>query len=71
VPVLAGEVATTAAEARAAAERIGGRRRHQGAGQDGGRGKAGGVKVAKTADEAEQHAGAILAWTSRATPSSA
>jgi succinyl-CoA synthetase beta subunit len=26
----------------------------------GGRGKAGGVKVAKTADEAEQHAGAIL-----------
>ena len=60
VPVLAGEVATTAAEARAAAERIGGVVVIKAQVKTGGRGKAGGVKVAKTADEAEQHAGAIL-----------
>ncbi len=60
VPVLAGEVATTAAEARAAAERIGGVTVVKAQVKVGGRGKAGGVKVARTADEAEQHAGAIL-----------
>ena len=60
VPVLAGEVATTAAEARAAAERIGGVVVVKAQVKVGGRGKAGGVKVAKTADEAEQHARAIL-----------
>ena len=60
VPVLAGEVATTAAEARAAAERIGGVVVVKAQVKVGGRGKAGGVKVAKTADEAEQHAQAIL-----------
>ncbi|MFC3689386.1 ADP-forming succinate--CoA ligase subunit beta [Aquipuribacter hungaricus] len=60
VPVLAGEVATTPAEARAAAERIGGVTVVKAQVKVGGRGKAGGVKVAKTADEAEQHAGAIL-----------
>ena len=64
VPVLAGAVATTPAEARAAAEEIG-----QKSGgvtvvkaqvKTGGRGKAGGVKVAKSAEEAEQLAEQIL-----------
>ena len=64
VPVLGGEVATTPQEARAAAERIGARSGGvtvvKAQVKTGGRGKAGGVKVAKTADEAEQHAQAIL-----------
>ena len=64
VPVLAGQVATTPAEAREAAEVIG-----QKSGgvtvvkaqvKTGGRGKAGGVKVAKSPEEAEQLAGQIL-----------
>jgi succinyl-CoA synthetase beta subunit len=64
LPVPAWEVATTVAEARAAAERF------FGAGADavvikaqvlvGGRGKAGGVKLASAVDEAERVAGAIL-----------
>jgi len=64
VPVLAGRTATTPAEARAAAEEIGPRSGGvtvvKAQVKTGGRGKAGGVKVAKTADEAEQHAQAIL-----------
>jgi len=64
VPVLGGAVATTAAEARAAAETIGA----QSGGvtvvkaqvKTGGRGKAGGVKVAKNADEAQTYAEHIL-----------
>ncbi|MEO6790659.1 MAG: ADP-forming succinate--CoA ligase subunit beta [Ornithinibacter sp.] len=64
VPVLAGAVATTPEEARAAAERIGvasgGVTVVKAQVKVGGRGKAGGVKVAKTADEAEEHARAIL-----------
>jgi len=64
VPVLAGEVATTPQEARTAAERIGARSGGvtvvKAQVKTGGRGKAGGVKVAKTVDEAEQHAEAIL-----------
>ena len=64
VPVLAGAVATTPAEARAAAEEIGAKSGGvtvvKAQVKTGGRGKAGGVKVAKTADEAEQHAEAIL-----------
>ncbi|MGJ7440172.1 ADP-forming succinate--CoA ligase subunit beta [Aquipuribacter sp. MA13-6] len=60
VPVLAGEVATTPEEARAAAERIGGVVVVKAQVKVGGRGKAGGVKVAKTPDEAEAHARAIL-----------
>lgn len=64
VPVLAGAVATTPAEARAAAQEIG--QRSGGVTvvkaqvKTGGRGKAGGVKVAKSADEAERLAGEIL-----------
>jgi succinyl-CoA synthetase beta subunit len=64
VPVLAGATATTPAQAREAAEAIGpksgGVTVVKAQVKTGGRGKAGGVKVAKTAEEAEQHAQAIL-----------
>lgn len=60
VPVLAGIIADTPAEARAAAESIGGVTVIKAQVKTGGRGKAGGVKVAKTADEAEEHAQGIL-----------
>jgi succinyl-CoA synthetase beta subunit len=64
VPVLAGATATTPEEARAAAEQIGpksgGVTVVKAQVKTGGRGKAGGVKVAKSADEAEQLAGQIL-----------
>lgn len=60
VPVLAGIVATTPEEARAAAEKIGGVTVVKAQVKVGGRGKAGGVKVAKTADEAYQYAKDIL-----------
>jgi len=64
VPVLAGKTATTAQEARAAAEEIGPRSGGvtvvKAQVKTGGRGKAGGVKVAKSAEEAEQLAGQIL-----------
>ena len=61
VAVLNGKVATTADEAEAAANALGGglcvvkAQIHAG-----GRGKAGGVKLAKTPQEAKQHAAAIL-----------
>ena len=60
VPVLPGIVATTPAEARAAAEKLGGVTVVKAQVKVGGRGKAGGVKVAKTPDEAEAAARAIL-----------
>jgi succinyl-CoA synthetase beta subunit len=60
VPVLAGIVADTPAEARAAAEKLGGVVVVKAQVKIGGRGKAGGVKVAKTPDEAEAAAQAIL-----------
>jgi len=64
VPVLAGKTATTAQEARAAAEEIGpksgGVTVVKAQVKTGGRGKAGGVKVAKSPEEAEQLAGQIL-----------
>ena len=64
VPVLAGAVATTPEEARAAAEQIGpksgGVTVVKAQVKTGGRGKAGGVKVAKSAEEAEQLAGQVL-----------
>ena len=64
VPVLAGRTATTPAEARAAAEEIGpksgGVTVVKAQVKTGGRGKAGGVKVAKSPEEAEQLAGQIL-----------
>ncbi|MEV8218641.1 ADP-forming succinate--CoA ligase subunit beta [Microbacterium sp. NPDC077391] len=60
VPVLAGIVADTPEEVRAAAEKIGGVVVVKAQVKTGGRGKAGGVKVAKTPDEAYEAAKAIL-----------
>jgi succinyl-CoA synthetase beta subunit len=60
VPVLAGIIADTPAEARAAAEKLGGVVVVKAQVKVGGRGKAGGVKVAKTPEEAEAAAQAIL-----------
>jgi succinyl-CoA synthetase beta subunit len=55
-----GTVVETAEAARAAAEEIGGVTVVKAQVKAGGRGKAGGVKLAKTADEAHQHASNIL-----------
>jgi len=55
-----GEVVTTPEEARAAAEKIGGRVVVKAQVKTGGRGKAGGVKLASSPDEAEQTAREIL-----------
>ena len=63
IPVPPGEVATTPAEARASADRLGGKVVVKAQVHAGGRGKAGGVKLAKTAAEAEAHAKAILGMT--------
>jgi succinyl-CoA synthetase beta subunit len=60
VPVLPGIIADTPAEARAAAEKLGGVVVVKAQVKIGGRGKAGGVKVAKNPDEAEEHAKNIL-----------
>jgi succinyl-CoA synthetase beta subunit len=60
VPVGLGEVADTPEEAQAIAERIGGVTVVKAQVKAGGRGKAGGVKVAKTPAEAYEHAKAIL-----------
>jgi succinyl-CoA synthetase beta subunit len=60
VPVLQGIVADTPEEARAAAEKIGGVTVVKAQVKTGGRGKAGGVKVAKTPDDAFEAAQAIL-----------
>jgi succinyl-CoA synthetase beta subunit len=60
VPVPRGEVASTAAEARAAAERFPGPVVVKAQVLVGGRGKAGGIKLAKTPEQAEEQAAAIL-----------
>ncbi|GLK17103.1 ADP-forming succinate--CoA ligase subunit beta [Herbiconiux flava] len=60
VPVLPGIVADTPEEVRAAAEKLGGVTVVKAQVKVGGRGKAGGVKVAKTPDEAEEAAKAVL-----------
>ena len=56
VPVTLGKTVETAADARAAAEEIGGTVVVKAQVKAGGRGKAGGVKLAKTPEEAEEHA---------------
>ena len=63
IPVPPGEVATTPADARAIAERLGGKVVVKAQVHAGGRGKAGGVKLAKTPAEAEAHAKSILGMT--------
>jgi len=60
VPVPQGRHATTPKEARAAAEELGFPVVIKAQVQIGGRGKAGGIKLAKDADEAEAHAEAII-----------
>jgi succinyl-CoA synthetase beta subunit len=60
VPVPSGKPARTVEEAVAAAEEIGYPCVVKAQVQIGGRGKAGGIKVAQDRDEAEQHASAIL-----------
>jgi succinyl-CoA synthetase beta subunit len=60
VPVPSGDVAATPAEARALAERIGGTVVIKSQVLVGGRGKAGGIKLAKSPAEAEEVAGRIL-----------
>lgn len=60
VPVLQGTVATSPAEAREAAERIGGPVVVKAQVKSGGRGKAGGIRVAETPDAAHAAADAIL-----------
>ncbi len=60
VPIPDGDVATTPAEAREVAARLGGTVVVKSQVLVGGRGKAGGVKLAKSAAEAEQVAGQIL-----------
>ncbi len=63
IPVPPGEVATTPGEARASAQRLGGKVVVKAQVHAGGRGKAGGVKLATSAAEAEAHARAILGMT--------
>ncbi len=60
VPIPNGEVATTPAEAKAIAEKLGGKVVVKSQVLVGGRGKAGGVKLAKDAAEAESIAAQIL-----------
>ena len=60
VPVSLGEVATTPDEAQAIAAKIGGVTVVKAQVKIGGRGKAGGVKVAKTPEDAKAHAEQIL-----------
>ena len=63
VAVPRGEVADTPVQARAIAERIGGRVVVKAQVHAGGRGKGGGIKLADTAAEAERVAGQILGMT--------
>ncbi|GAA1095587.1 MULTISPECIES: ADP-forming succinate--CoA ligase subunit beta [Streptomyces violaceusniger group] len=60
VPVLAGEVIDTPGAAREVAERLGGRAVVKAQVKTGGRGKAGGVKLASDPDDAVEKAGQIL-----------
>jgi succinyl-CoA synthetase beta subunit len=60
IPVSEGRLATTTDEARAAAEELGGQVVVKAQVLTGGRGKAGGIKLAASPEEAEQRAGEIL-----------
>ncbi len=68
IPIPKGRVAATASEAKAIAEELGGRVVIKAQVLVGGRGKAGGVKLAKSADEAEQLAAQILAMEIKGLP---
>ena len=60
IPIPQGQVATTASQAHRIAEELGGTVVVKAQAHVGGRGKAGGVKLARDPDEARQHAAAIL-----------
>jgi succinyl-CoA synthetase beta subunit len=60
IPVSAGRLASSPEEARTAAQELGGQVVVKAQVLTGGRGKAGGIKLADGPDEAEEHAGAIL-----------
>ena len=60
IPVLAGAVATTPDQAQAAAAKMGGKVVVKAQVKVGGRGKAGGVKLAENAEDAKEKASAIL-----------
>jgi succinyl-CoA synthetase beta subunit len=60
IPVSEGRVATSPEEARAAAQELGGQVVVKAQVLTGGRGKAGGIKLADGPDESEEHARAIL-----------
>ncbi len=68
VPIPKGRVASTATEARSAAQELGGRVVVKSQVLVGGRGKAGGIKLAKTPEEAETLAGQILSMTIKGLP---
>lgn len=68
IPIPKGRVAATASEAKAIAEELGGRVVIKSQVLVGGRGKAGGVKLAKDPDEAEQLAAQILAMEIKGLP---
>jgi succinyl-CoA synthetase beta subunit len=68
IPIPKGRVAATADEAKQIAEELGGRVVIKSQVLVGGRGKAGGVKVAKDADEAAELAQQILAMTIKGLP---
>jgi succinyl-CoA synthetase beta subunit len=68
VPIPKGRVAATAAEARRIAEELGGRVVIKSQVLVGGRGKAGGIRLAKSADEAEELATVILGMEIKGLP---
>src|SRR5258706_15367732 len=68
IPIPKGRVATTAGAARHIADELGGGVVIKSQVLVGGRGKAGGIRVAKDADEAEQLAAQILAMEIKGLP---
>lgn len=68
VPIPRGDVAETPAQVRAIAEQLGGPVAVKAQVLVGGRGKAGGIRLAKSPEEAEQHAAAILGLEIRGLP---
>ncbi|MBI3177388.1 MAG: ADP-forming succinate--CoA ligase subunit beta [Chloroflexi bacterium] len=68
IPIPRGRVAMTAAQARDIAAELGGPVVIKAQVLVGGRGKAGGIKLAKTVHDAEEYAGQILAMTIKGLP---
>ncbi len=68
VPIPKGKVASTAAEARSIAEELGGRVVVKSQVLVGGRGKAGGIRLANTAEEAEEAASEVLGMRIKGLP---